>query len=695
MNYVQKFLLVFWVCGFLGLSFTVQAQDKEGKKRRGLVLRKFDPVDSNSVMVVPRLYFKHINDYRYYYNSKELKRLRELRVAKNWAGLYQATKAYVEQFGIENFKRDMDLVWHLARLAEHEKQFDVAKDVWRVIIKHHRGNSQLATQHQTRGKPRDWMDLQGKNLQEALHHYDSMTVMEKDLYVSLDYYYDLVERRLAIDTLYPPESILLNMGEMVNSQFEDYGMTIGGFRDQMIYFTSTRGSDTSRVKQDLNKETNEDIFFAEKDEDDIWGQAEPFHDINTIYNEGSPCMNKDGDMIIFARCFSPDGMGNCDLYQSFKLGEDRWSEAQNLGENVNSGLWDSHPSLSITEDTLYFASDRHGGFGGSDIYFCIKDRRGRWGPAQNIGPIINTQSSEVSPHIHPERNVMYFSSNGHMVNFGDFDIFKTYHVNDEWTEPKNIGPLVNGKGSEIYFAIDSKADNLFYSKSHEHEINNLDLYSFPLPMEAQPNAVIRFSGKVVEPTTGEVFTGVVTVIDLDYHIEVAPKNTHPDGSFEFDLIPNRRYLLLIEGDNFFDIEELLQLDEIVNNTGATEDTSASPARKVLTFESIDFDASSATLKPEMENNLHLVIDFLVENPEYNCRVIGHTDSDGHPTTNLRLSKERAESIMEYLMSYGSFEEGRVEAVGLGDTQPVIEHEATPADKKKNRRVEFEMYKREE
>lgn len=671
------------------------AEEETAKKRKGpgFFLRKFTPTDSTELLVTPRLKFRHINGESYYYNSKELKHIANLRESKQWGKMLVALQAYVEQFGIENFKRDMNLIWHLARLAEHEGEMALAKDVWKVLIKHHRGTSQQSMKYQKPYKPKDWMDVQSKGLQEALMHYDSIAVMEQDLYVSLEYYYDLVERRRMVDTLHPPESILLNMGEGVNSSFEDYGLTISGVRDDMVLFTSNRSLDTLAINKDLYGNDSENIYYAEKDEDGYWGVAQPFEDINTQYKEGSPCMNDAGDEIIFARCFSPDGLGNCDLYRAVKLETEegiRWSEAENLGENVNSTLWDSHPSLSVTEDTLYFASDRPGGFGGSDIYFSVKDKKGRWGKAQNIGPTINTQSSEVSPHVHPAHNVLFFSSNGHMLNFGDFDIFKTYLVKGEWAEPKNIGPLVNGKGSEIYFAIDSNADDLFYSKSHPDNIRNLDLYSFPLPMEAQPNAVLRFSGKLVEPATGEVFTGVVSIIDLDTHIEVAPKYVKKDGSFEFDLIPGKRYLLLIEGDNFFQIEELFQDDEVPVAKKGLEPPEVS---RVVTFESIDFDQGSSELKPDMENNLHLVIDFLLENPSFNCRVIGHTDSDGDPASNLALSKERAEAIRQYIESYGRFETERTESMGLGDTKPVIEPEVTEADKKKNRRVEFEIYKR--
>ena len=713
-------LFIILMLGLHGLALAQKADDKKKKEKssktkkekKGLLFKNFRPTDSTTILKKPTLSFPNINKIRYYQNEKALEEIKKLSEEKAWNSLYVALYKYVSSFGILNFKRDIDMLWYFARVAEHEERWDTAKEIWRLIIKHHRGDSELSVKYHNPNEAEDWTKMQDFSLRAALAHYDTLTKFEKELYADLDYYYKLVERRKAIDTLHPPKSVLLNMGEMVNSKHEDYGMAIAGINDNTMFFTSNRlPASFNAIGADLSNRDNEDIFYSIRDEDGIWAQAEPFKSINTPYKEGSPCMNKTGNMIVFARCFSPDGRGNCDLYMSQKLYDEKaqdtvWSIAQNLGPNINSKAWDSHPSLSVTEDTLYFASDRQGGFGAADIYFSVKNKRGSWGPAQNIGPVINSQRNEVSPHIHPKYKVMYFSSDGHLVNFGGFDIFKSYNVGNQWIEPKNIGPLVNAKGDELYFAIDSKSEYLFYAKSTANEGNGLDLHSFPLPMEAQPTAVVRFSGKLIEPTTGEIFQGIVAVIDLDDGIEVAPKVIRKDGSFEFDLIDHKRYLLVVEGDNFFRIEEMFQMDgdssksftpkPIVDKTPiGVVSSSTSEERKTVTFNSIDFDANSAVLKPEMENNLHLVIDFLVAHPDYNLRVIGHTDSDGDPVSNMRLSHDRAESIRKYIISYGRLDHNRVKAIGLGDTDPIIKEENTSEEKKLNRRVEFELYKESE
>ncbi|MDP4680650.1 MAG: OmpA family protein, partial [Cyclobacteriaceae bacterium] len=269
------------------------------------------------------------------------------------------------------------------------------------------------------------------------------------------------------------------------------------------------------------------------------------------------------------------------------LEDSTWGDIQNLGFNVNSISWDSHPSLSHTEDTLYFASDRIGGFGLSDIYFTYKEKDG-WSHAQNLGPVINTRKNDVSPFFHPKEEVLYFSSNGQLYSFGEFDIYKAYYNEEKWSEPVNIGPLVNGAGNEFYFTIDSESRDLYYSRSANRDMEKQDIYSFPLPMGANPYATTKVTGSLMDSLTGKPFTGIVSIIDIEDHVEVAPKYLRSDGSFEFDLVNKRNYLLVIQGDEFFRVEEMFYLDGPMDFRKITE-----PIASRMKFESIEFDVGQA------------------------------------------------------------------------------------------------------
>ncbi len=605
--------------------------------------------------------FPNVNKIFYYHDKRAMKKIIALNGKKEWKELYPILKEYVGNFGIVNFYKDTQLIWRLAKITELYGDYEEAILLYKLVLRHHRSD----------------IDIRKVEL-----HYDSLTSKDKDYYVPLEYYYELVDYRSEIDTLRPPRSVLLNMGSPINSKWSDYGPTLSANDDMMIY-TSKRNSHRSGTIT----EHDEDLFIAKR-EDDWWYETVELTEINTVFNEGSATISKDGNRLYFARCNSPDSYGDCDIFTAEFL-EGKWRNVKNLGVNVNSKSWDSHPSLSITEDTLYFASDRIGGFGLSDIYYTVRDSLdSTWTKAMNAGPIINTRNSEVSPFYHHSFDVLYFSSNGQNLNFGEFDIYKSYHEGKNWGEPKNIGPLVNGPGSEYYFTIDSQSEDLFYARSVEDELENMDLYSFPLPMEAQPGATTIVRGSLTNDETGQPFSGIVSIIDLDNGIEVAPKFLRPDGSFQFELINNNNYLLIIQGDEFFRIEELFYLEGNVNMDKVTV-----PIQSKLKFESIEFGNGQSELMSEMYEDLDKLVDFMLDNPDFTLEINGHTDGDGREDFNLKLSQDRADAIKEYLVYFGRVEESRIKAKGYGSSKPIVD-EQTEEDKRLNRRVEFVLSKEE-
>jgi len=602
--------------------------------------------------------FPNVNVIPYYQNKSELRRIESLDRRKEWKELYPVLRNYVRNFGIENFYKDTYWIWRLAKLTEAFGNHDEAILLYRLVLKHHRED----------------IDITKVELQ-----YDSLVANNKDYYVPLEYYYELVEFRKEIDTLRPPRGIMLNMGKEVNSESADYAPSLNN-SDNTLIFTSRR----KVLNPGLNDQPNEDLYFSVND-DGYWRPAEQFPDINSLYNEGSACMTKDGKTLYFSRCYSPDSYGDCDIFVAKMQFDGSWSDVANLGPNINSRSWDSHPSLNHTEDTLFFSSDRIGGFGLADIYFTYKDQNGRWVPARNAGPIINTRGNEISPFFHHKDNMLYFSSNGHAVNFGGFDIYKTKRIRNTWEEPKNIGPLVNGSGDEFYFTIDSDSKNLYYSHSTKKDINNLDLYSFPVPMEAQPGADTKLEGSIYDENN-QPFKGIVSIIDMDNGVEVAPKFLRPDGTFEFNLINNNNYLLIIRGEEFLKIEKLFHLDgntEYIQNTKNIKST--------IEFESMQFGNGEAEITPDMFGDLDKMAEFLQENPDFKLKISGHTDSDGREEFNLELSQKRADAIKEYLVYFGSIEPERIEAEGYGSSKPLV-REVTEEDKRINRRVEFLLYK---
>ena len=639
------------------VNVPLKAQKPKTKFKKGGVVQLNDSLTTYSQSDI--FAFPNLNKIPYYRDAITLDRIKALAAAGDYEQEYRDLREYVKNFGIDNFHRDTQLIWDLAKLSEKLGPPGESVLIYKLVLKHHKQNI---------------------DEQQVRKEYDTLTRNQQDLYVPLKEYYELVEFRKEIDTLRPPQGVLLNMGYGVNSEKEDYGPTIGNV-DNLLLFTSKRNSKIDPMK----KTYNEDLFFTIKS-DSMWSFSEDFKTINTPYNEGSACLSMDGKKLYFARCNSPDSRGNCDIFVAELRQDSTWGNVRNLGANINSVSWDSQPSLSHSGDTLFFSSDRIGGFGYSDIYYAVKDANGAWQKALNIGPVINTRAFEVSPFFHHKFNVLYFSSNGQPLNFGDFDIYKALRQGEIWSEPKNIGPLVNGPGSEYYFTIDSKSSQLYYARSAEDDLNNLDLHSFPVPMEAQPEAVVKLKGTLINSETKKPFTGIVSIIDLDEGVEVAPKFLREDGSFDFSLINKRNYLLIIQGEDFFRIEEIFFLDGDREINLETE-----PIESKLAFKSLEFENGKADILESMHKDLDRMANFLIDHPKFSLNISGHTDSQGNETSNLKLSQARADAIKAYLIYRFKIDASRIEAHGYGSSKPIVE-EMTDDHRSLNRRVEFEIKK---
>lgn len=657
-SYIRKTLLFLLL--WLPYAPRVCAQQQDNYVITDKHLEKSDKKTQSNIN---RFAFKNLDAIPFFYDDALRKQILKANKVNDYEKLVPLLEDYVSHFGCENFLRDYELLWMLGQLYEKSGRMEEAKEMYRYVLK----NSE-------------------QEVERIWQYYDEKTADERDEYVPIKYYYELVDYRKQVDTLRPPRGVFINMGDSVNSVYEDYGPALN-INNSVLLFASKRHRKTIGDKDWYN----EDLFWAARESEESWLKASPLEGINTPYNEGSPCITRDGRNLFFIRCESPDGFGNCDLYVADLISDGNWGNVRNLGADVNSSGWDSHPSLSHSEDTLFFASDREGGFGSTDIYYCVKQDGGKWSKAKNMGPVINTKNAEASPFYHPVHDVFYFSSNGQLMNFGEFDIYKSKRVNGIWSEPKNIGPLVNGTAEEFYFTIDSESKDLFYARSEDKGFQSLDLYSFPLPMEAQPTATTEFHGTLRDAVTDKPFEGIVSIIDLENGIEVAPKYIRDDGSFSFDLINDNKYLLIIQGEDFFRVEKIFHLDgDTVMNFKAQ---SVNFVR--LEFQSIEFATNSSEILPEMVDDLNKILNFLLDNPRFDLKISGHTDSQGNAESNNKLSQSRADAIKEYLVNSGGIEPGRIVAIGYGSARPIIKEEKTEEDRKLNRRVEFEITRKEE
>ncbi len=241
------------------------------------------------------------------------------------------------------------------------------------------------------------------------------------------------------------------------------------------------------------------LFRAKHSSGLEWGNAEVFLELPGKEGISAISIANDGKTAILQCCNRADALfRSCDIY-SANIDNGALQNIAPLGKNINSEWWEGQPCISGDGQLLFFASDRKGGEGGSDIYMCSKSGSGEWGNPVNMK--FNTSSDELSPMLGSDNQTLYFASNA-SGGQGGFDIYVTYRKGDnEWTQPKNLGTSVNTSSNEMFFFVPTSEDGVYVSSDRAGGQGGFDIYRIvPNPIKAKPK-FIAFNGHVLDAST--------------------------------------------------------------------------------------------------------------------------------------------------------------------------------------------------
>ncbi len=447
-------------------------------------------------------------------------------------------------------------------------------------------------------------------------------------------------------------------------------------------------------RQGFRPTNNEDIYISKKNEDGTWGIPESLSpNINTENNEGTCTISADGRILIFTSCLGRKGYGSCDLYISIKSG-DQWSKPQNLGSTVNGRSWESQPSLSADGRTLFFVSDRVGGFGSRDIWVSKLNEQGMWSEPINAGGNINTTGDDISPFIHVNGKNLYFSSNGH-VGMGGYDIYESELDQNGWSKAKNLGYPINTYHDQVSLFISGDGEKAYYSYEQKSgmKYNFSYLYEFDVPDEIKIKKKSSFvKGIVYDKETNKRLAASVELIDIDKNVLIAKVDADSiTGEYFMVLTQGAQYALYANKEGYlfkslsFDYKKLDNKDQ-----SKTIDIYLSPIKSgsEVVLNNIFFDSDKYDLKEKSKTELDRLVEFLKINPSTKVEISGHTDNVGKAAYNKTLSLNRAKSVYEYLRKAG-IEDKRMNYDGFGFEKPIAPNDIE-ANRKQNRRIEFKI-----
>lgn len=277
----------------------------------------------------------------------------------------------------------------------------------------------------------------------------------------------------------PVDVTLAHLDEKINSEWPDYAPTINADETFMV-FTTRRPEGNLNNRLAADNEYFEEIFYSRK-QDDVWSPAQNLAgSLNNSYHNASVNLSPDGkEMLLYH-----DSNGG-DILAAYLRPDGTWTDPEEL--EINTEYIENSATITSDGQKLFFSSNRPGGYGGTDIYMVTKNAKGRWSNPQNLGKLINTELDEDGVFVSASGKHLYFSSNGH-AGMGDLDIYRsTYNFEKgTWERPINMGYPVNSVENDIYIVLTRDEDYAYISSVRTQGIGEQDIYKVDIRNWKEP-----------------------------------------------------------------------------------------------------------------------------------------------------------------------------------------------------------------
>lgn len=486
--------------------------------------------------------------------------------------------------------------------------------------------------------------------------------------------YNLIERN-TFAFYYKQDSVDFNPVFLnINTDLDEYFPSMPINSNVMIY-----------TRRDFNDKFEDENFFISRKNDSLWTTPLKLgQNINSDYREGSLSVSFDGKDLFFTSCNRPDSYGGCDLYFSTLLHDTLWSESHNMGEVINSKYWESQPSISSDGKLLFFASNRYGGFGGSDIWMSIK-KNNAWSSPINLGSEINTSLDEYTPFLHYDNKTLYFASKGHN-GFGGFDLYVAQmDTLGSFNYVTNLGYPINTNYDESGLIVSKDGLKAYYNSNMNE---NLDIYSFVLPYKFKSDPVSILNCIVLDSISRLPVVGCDVSIfgfedNFDYDVQ-----TDETGSISVSIPNESKFSITVLSKNHDFFTKYYEMIEHADSQQIEILLNRLNIGNKISLDNIYYDFDDYSLKKESLIEIKKIANYLILNHRLQVEIGGHTDNIGSKDYNYSLSKKRAKSVYDALLSFG-VDSKQITYRGYGFDIPLFLEDNDLA-RIKNRRTEIKI-----
>ncbi len=517
---------------------------------------------------------------------------------------------------------------------------------------------------------------------------------KKDSVLYKEAYNKIAGCYLSTDTTNVKKSIIVTeLDSLFNKGTSSFAINYYGDQNHVQY-TAAREGNTITDPKTQKAQFICDIYTLHKTESGEWTDLKKIEiPINTDVHEGAGFLTIDRSNFFYTR-WSTNNKNECAIYVS-KLKADKWASGEKLSEDVNKrGYKSMHPALTLDGNTLYFSSNRPGGYGKMDIWYVKLDDDGKiLGPPINMGPGINTPGDEVTPFFHYYTSTLFFSSDGH-PGYGGLDVFKSSFATDSLGQkPINLGTPVNSSKDDAYFIMERSQQHGFLTSDRKECKDCVGGACYRVySVDKEPNS-FDLGGTVYNSETNEVIpNALVTFKDIHGTKEEFYIITDAQGKYFTPLNEGMELYIKAQKNKFFGDAGNVSTTGLSESQHFVKDffLSLIPEGEIV-IPGIEYDYDKATLRPESKKVLDDLIKFLILNNNLNIEIGSHTDARGSDKYNMKLSQERAKSVVDYLIENGIAADHLI-AQGYGETRLLIQDAKTEEEHQKNRRTAFRTIK---
>lgn len=490
----------------------------------------------------------------------------------------------------------------------------------------------------------------------------------------------------------------------VNSKYSDFSPMYYG-ADQLVFASAKDTGYINTRRYKWNNQPYLDLYVSKINEatKSLGSSKKLSKTINTQYHEASVAFTPDGQTMYFTRnntkgkkvIFGKKDVNHLKIYRS-RLIDGQWTEGEELPFNSDD-FSTGHPALSPDGSKLYFASDRPGSIGKTDIFFVNIDGKGNYSEPISLGPEINTPGREMFPFVNDKK--LYFSSDGH-IGLGGLDIFEAPYSETGFEQAKNLGQPINSRLDDFSYIVREEDQEGYFASNRRGGKGDDDIYSFKrlVPEEVEDN-LNAITGVVTELITGDTMPNALVQLLDENNRKLMEVVADDSGTFLFeDLDGKTNYILKVNKNEFLEEEKVVST---LDNQTVTADIAMKRMKEMIVVEGgikklktdmILFDFDQSYIREDASRELDKLVEVMTTYEDMVIKIESHTDAIGANAYNKYLSDKRAKSTRDYLIAQGIDASRIASAIGYGEEKPlnncVDGIRCTKEKHRLNRRSEF-------